>query len=251
MSWFKEWFNTPYYHILYKDRDFVEAENFIRNLTQDLQLSKDSKIIDLACGKGRHSVFLQQLGYEVLGVDLSEESIEHNKQFETSANETPKLTFKVHDMRNELYPNVSSEKVNAVFNLFTSFGYFDDDEDDRKVFSSVKNVLQNDGIFVLDFLNEKFVKNTLVDETTVTKDGIDFLIKKRIEQNHVIKDIFFEDKGEPFHYFEKVKLHTLEEIKNIAEGFGFEAVKIWGNYQLEDFERETSPRCIFQFRVKN
>ncbi len=251
MSWFKEWFNTPYYHILYKDRDFVEAENFIRNLTQDLQLSKDAKIIDLACGKGRHSVFLQQLGYEVLGVDLSEESIEHNKQFETSADETPKLTFKVHDMRNELYPNVSSEKVNAVFNLFTSFGYFDDDEDDRKVFSSVKNVLQNDGIFVLDFLNEKFVKNTLVDETTVTKDGIDFLIKKRIEEKHVIKDIFFEDKGESFHYFEKVKLHTLEEIKNIAESFGFEAVKIWGNYQLEDFERETSPRCIFQFRVKN
>lgn len=251
MSWFKEWFNTPYYHILYKDRDFVEAENFIRNLTQDLQLSKDSKIIDLACGKGRHSVFLQQLGYEVLGVDLSEESIEHNKQFETSANETPKLTFEVHDMRNELYPNVSSEKVNAVFNLFTSFGYFDDDEDDRKVFSSVKNVLQINGIFVLDFLNEKFVKNTLVDETTVTKDGIDFLIKKRIEEKHVIKDIFFEDKGESFHYFEKVKLHTLEEIKNIAESFGFEAVKIWGNYQLEDFERETSPRCIFQFKVKN
>ena len=182
---------------------------------------------------------------------MSEESIEHNKQFETSADETPKLTFEVHDMRNELYPNVSSEKVNAVFNLFTSFGYFDDDEDDRKVFSSVKNVLQNDGIFVLDFLNEKFVKNTLVDETTVTKDGIDFLIKKRIEENHVIKDIFFEDKGESFHYFEKVKLHTLEEIKNIAESFGFEAVKIWGNYQLEDFERETSPRCIFQFRVKN
>ena len=47
------------------------------------------------------------------------------------------------------------KSVNAVFNLFTSFGYFDDDEDDRKVFSSVKNVLQNDGIFVLDFLNEK------------------------------------------------------------------------------------------------
>ena len=251
MSWFKEWFNTPYYHILYKDRDFVEAENFIRNLTQDLQLSKDSKIIDLACGKGRHSVFLQQLGYEVLGVDLSEESIEHNKQFETSSTETPKLTFEVHDMRNELYPNVSSEKVNAVFNLFTSFGYFDDDEDDRKVFSSVKNVLQIDGIFVLDFLNEKFVKNTLVYETTVTKDGIDFLIKKRIEEKHIIKDIFFEDKGESFHYFEKVKLHTLEEIKKIAESFGFEAVKIWGNYQLEDFERETSPRCIFQFRVKN
>ena len=96
--------------------------------------------------------FLQQLGYEVLGVDLSEESIEHNKQFETSADETPKLTFEVHDMRNELYPNVSSEKVNAVFNLFTSFGYFDDDEDDRKsIFFGEKKCFTNDGIFVFGF----------------------------------------------------------------------------------------------------
>ena len=236
MSWFKEWFNTPYYHILYKDRDFVEAENFIRNLTQDLQLSKDAKIIDLACGKGRHSVFLQQLGYEVLGVDLSEESIEHNKQFETSADETPKLTFKVHDMRNELYPNVSSEKVNAVFKLFTSFGYFDDDEDDRKVFSSVKNVLQNDGIFVLDFFNEKFVKNTLVSETEIKKEHINFKIKKRIEENYVIKDIYFEDNGKNFHYFEKVKLSTLEQIKALAESCGFEVVKIFTHKLLHHIQ---------------
>ncbi len=124
MSWFKEWFNTPYYHILYKDRDFVEAENFIRNLTKDLQLSKDSKIIDLACGKGRHSVFLQQLGYEVLGVDLSEESIEHNKQFETSADETPKLTFKVHDMRNELYPECFFRKSKCGFQFIHQFWVF-------------------------------------------------------------------------------------------------------------------------------
>ncbi len=79
MSWFEDWFNTPYYHILYKDRDSVEVENFITNLTKELQLPTESKIIDLACGKGRHSVFLHQLGYEVLGVDLSEESILHNK----------------------------------------------------------------------------------------------------------------------------------------------------------------------------
>ena len=91
MSWFEDWFNTPYYHILYKDRDYKEAENFISNLTKELKLPTDSSIIDLACGKGRHSVFLNQLGFEVLGVDLSEESILHNKQFENSA--SPKLEF--------------------------------------------------------------------------------------------------------------------------------------------------------------
>ena len=179
MSWFEDWFNTPYYHILYKDRDFVEAENFITNLTKELQLPTESKIIDLACGKGRHSVFLHQLGYEVLGVDLSEESIFHNKKFETT---TPhRLNFKVHDMRNELYPEITSEKVDAVFNLFTSFGYFDEEEDDRRVFQSVKNVLKKEGIFILDFLNEKFVKNTLVSETEIKKEDINFKIKKRIE----------------------------------------------------------------------
>ena len=247
MSWFEDWFNTPYYHILYKDRDFVEAENFITNLTKELQLPTQSKIIDLACGKGRHSVFLHQLGYNVLGVDLSEESILHNKNFEVE--ETPKLEFKVHDMRNELFPEISLEKVNAVFNLFTSFGYFDDENDDRKVFQSVKNTLEKDGIFILDFLNEKFVKNTLVEESTINKGGIDFTIKKRIEENYVIKDIFFEDHDEKFHYFEKVKLSTLEQIQSLAESCDFKTIKIWGNYNLEIFDRETSPRCIFEFRI--
>ncbi len=245
MSWFEDWFNTPYYHILYKDRDFVEAESFITNLTNNLQLPQHSKIIDLACGKGRHSVFLNKLGYNVLGVDLSTESISFaQKDFGKEH-----LQFKIHDMRNELYPDVSLEKVNAVFNLFTSFGYFDDENDDKKVFQSVKNVLEKDGIFILDFLNERFVKNTLVEESAINKGGIDFTIKKRIEENYVIKDIFFEDNGEKFHYFEKVKLSTLEQIQSLAESCGFKTIKIWGNYNLEAFDRETSPRCIFEFRI--
>lgn len=244
MSWFANWFNTPYYHILYKDRDFAEAENFIQNLTRELNLIPESKIIDLACGKGRHSIFLNQLGFDVLGVDLSEESIIHNKAFENKS-----LTFKVHDMRDELYPNIVEEKVDAVFNLFTSFGYFDEVEEDRQVFSSVKIALKEKGIFILDFLNEKFVKNTLVKETIINKGEIDFTIKKRIENNHVIKDIIFEDKGEHFHFYEKVKLHTLEEIQKLAKEGGLEVQKVWGNYQLENFDLETSPRCIFYLKT--
>ncbi|MDO5617121.1 MAG: class I SAM-dependent methyltransferase, partial [Cruoricaptor ignavus] len=141
MAWFKEWFNTPYYHILYKNRSFVEAQNFISLLVENLALPKNSKIIDLACGKGRHSVYLNQLGFNVLGLDLSEENIAHNKIQE---NET--LRFAVHDMRKPIL----GESANAVFNLFTSFGYFDEVEEDKMVFSSVHSVLQKGGFFVLD-----------------------------------------------------------------------------------------------------
>lgn len=243
MAWFETWFDTPYYHILYKDRDFAEAENFITLLINYLNISKDSKIIDLACGKGRHSVFLNKMGYQVLGLDLSQQSIEHNKKFENSD-----LKFEVHDMRAEIFPLISSEKADAVLNLFTSFGYFEDENDDRKVFQSISNVLKENGYFVLDFLNAKWVENTLNKEETTTKEGIDFTIKKKIEDQHIIKDITFNNAGKEYHFFEKVKLHTLEEINNYAEEFGFERVQIFGDYYLNEFDLENSPRCINVFK---
>ena len=245
MAWFETWFDTPYYHILYNDRNYEEAENFINLLVKELQLSPPAKIIDLACGKGRHSIFLNKMGFEVLGVDLSKQSIQHNKEFEN-----PTLKFGVHDMRNPIIPLVSAEKVDAVFNLFTSFGYFEDPEDDRKVFKSISESLNDDGFFVLDFLNAKWVEKTLVPTEKFTKGGIDFHIKKKIEDEHVIKDIVFSQNGKEFHFFEKVKLHTLEKIGEYAEEFGFERQAIFGDYFLNAFEDNTSPRCINIFKKK-
>ena len=253
MAWFETWFDTPYYHLLYKNRGFAEAETFISLLINYLEIPKSSTIIDLACGKGRHSVFLNQLGYSVLGLDLSKESILHNQQFATSTPlslTNPFLKFKVHDMRNEIFPEISEEKVDAVFNLFTSFGYFENESDDKKVFRSVKNSLTENGFFVLDFLNEKWVRNNLVPESTIVKGNIEFHIKKRIENGQIIKDIQFQDEGKDFHFFEKVKLHTLENIEKYAQEFGFERVKIFGDYVLNDFDEETSPRCINIFKIQ-
>ena len=76
--WFQSWFNTPYYHILYQNRDYKEAELFIKNLVRYLNLDAlDDSILDLACGQGRHSIFLNSLGFRVTGIDLSEKSIKH------------------------------------------------------------------------------------------------------------------------------------------------------------------------------
>ena len=241
MKWFESWFNTPYYHILYKDRDYKEAERFIDLLVNDLQLKKGSRLIDLACGKGRHSVYLNRLGYNVLGLDLSSESIAHNKQFE---NET--LKFGIHDMRNAM----DVKPVDAIFNLFTSFGYFDTDQEDLNVFQSVYDGLKHGGYFVLDFLNSEYVVNTLVPESKVVKGGIEFGISKKIENNQVVKDIRFEEDGQQFHFFEKVKLSSPEYILKLAEQVGFERITIWGDYELNSFVSETSPRCINLFRKK-
>lgn len=240
MEWFESWFDTPYYHILYKNHDFREAEDFITLLVNDLELPQGAKIIDLACGKGRHSIFLNKLGYDVLGLDLSHQSIEHDKQFE---NDT--LHFAVHDMRQ---PIDHAEKQDAVFNLFTSFGYFDNPEDDFAVFSSVSNILNEGGYFVLDYMNQNYVRNTLVPASTVERENLTFNITKEIDNNFIIKNIRFNDNGKDFHFFEKVKLHTSEAINDYAERAGFERVKVWGSYGLDAFDEEKSARCITLFK---
>ena len=131
-DWFVDWFDTPYYHILYQNRNDLEAKKFIQTLMGHLKLPKSSKILDLACGKGRHSKTLNELGYDVLGVDLSENSINEAKRL---SNDT--LSFRVHDMREVLV----GTKFDAIFNLFTSFGYFDSNKENERMCASIAQML--------------------------------------------------------------------------------------------------------------
>ena len=241
MDWFEEWFDTPYYHILYNNRDYNEAELFISKLTTYLELPEHAKVVDLACGKGRHSIYLNKLGFNVLGLDLSHQSVEYDQQFEDEH-----LKFLVHDMRNPLPIQVAD----AVLNLFTSFGYFETEQEDLNVFESVHHGLKQGGVFVLDYLNREFVEHGIVESYDEVRGDITFHIHKKIENNYVIKEINFSDKGKDYKFFERVKLHTSDKINEYAEKCGFERLKIWGDYVLNDFDPHTSSRCINLFRKK-
>ncbi len=140
-NWFASWFDTPYYHILYKDRNYREAQLFIDTITHYLNLPENAKVLDLACGKGRHAIYLNQLGFDVVGADLSENSI-----LEAQKNTNETLHFQVHDMRESF-----EEKFDAIFNLFTSFGYFENDADNLKTLVAIKDSLSEYGFAVIDF----------------------------------------------------------------------------------------------------
>ena len=184
-NWFSTWFDTPYYHILYKNRNDEEAQTFMDNITHYLNMPENGTILDLACGKGRHSIYLNKLGYQVTGVDLSENSIAIAQE---SSNET--LQFKTHDMREPM-----NETYDAVFNLFTSFGYFDTHEDNIKTLKAIKESINEYGFGVIDFFNADFIIENLVAEETKGIDGITFHIKRSVEDKKIVKEIRFEDKG--------------------------------------------------------
>lgn len=70
-EWYKSWFDTEYYNLLYQHRDNSEARIFIENLVKQIPHMESSKVLDLACGEGRHSNVLHDLGFEVTGIDIS------------------------------------------------------------------------------------------------------------------------------------------------------------------------------------
>ncbi|WP_264558200.1 SAM-dependent methyltransferase [Flavobacterium sp. N2270] len=237
-SWFASWFDTPYYHILYKDRDYEEAQQFMDNLTHYLNLPEEAKILDLACGKGRHSIYLNSLGFDVTGSDLSENSI---KEASKDANDT--LHFKVHDMRDSF-----EEKYDAIFNLFTSFGYFENDADNLKTLISIKESLTEYGFAVIDFMNVDFVIDNLVPSEIKTVEGIDFHIKRYVKDNHIFKEIDFEDKGEKFHFTEKVQALRLADFEAMMEEAGIFLLDVFGDYKLRTFYKNQSERLIMIFK---
>lgn len=237
-NWFTSWFDTPYYHILYKDRNYREAQIFMDNLTHYLNLPEKAKVLDLACGKGRHSIYLNQLGFTVLGADLSENSIA-----EASKNSNETLHFKVHDMREPF-----EEKFDAIFNLFTSFGYFENDDDNLTTLKAIKESLSEYGFAVIDFMNVNQVIETLVPEEVKTVDGIDFNIKRYVEDGHIFKEIDFEDQGKKYHFTEKVKALTLQNFQDLMDEAGIYLLDIFGDYKLKKFHKTESERLIMIFK---
>jgi SAM-dependent methyltransferase len=237
-NWYTSWFDSPYYHILYKERNYREAQVFMDNLTHYLNLPEKAKVLDLACGKGRHAIYLNQLGFTVLGADLSENSIA-----EASKNTNETLHFKVHDMREPF-----EEKFDAIFNLFTSFGYFENDEDNLTTLKAIKESLSDHGFAVIDFMNVTQVLETLVPEETKTVEGIDFHIKRYLKDDHIYKEIDFEDKGQKFHFTEKVKALTLKDFEELMEEAGIYLLDIFGDYKLKKFHKTDSERLIMIFK---
>lgn len=237
-NWFSTWFDTPYYHILYKNRNDEEAQTFMDNITHYLNMPENGTILDLACGKGRHSIYLNKLGYQVTGVDLSENSIAIAQE---SSNET--LQFKTHDMREPM-----NETFDAVFNLFTSFGYFDTHEDNIKTLKAIKESINEYGFGVIDFFNADFIIENLVSEETKEIDGITFNIKRFVENKKIIKEIRFEDKGESFFFTEKVSAFTLADFEEMMEEAGIYLLEIFGDYKLRKFYKSQSERLILLFK---
>ena len=234
-KWIEDWFGSEYYSLLYKHRDCDEAKLFLDNLFAFLKIPSRSSVLDCGCGKGRHSIYLNEKGFEVTGIDLSERSIAEAKK-----QENERLVFYVHDMRNLFRINY----YDVAINLFTSFGYFEKDHENDKAIKAIASAIKKNGWFVLDFMNaEKEIKG-LIREEKCQVGEITFNIKRYTDQNFIIKEIIVSDKGKTYPYRERVKVYKLKDLETFFTQNKLEVVHLFGDYNLAPFKEETSERLI-------
>lgn len=235
-AWYESWFDSPYYHILYSNRDDDEARTFIDTLLAHLEPAPTSSILDLACGKGRYSRYLAEKGFSnVVGLDLSEKSIRYARQYESE-----RLSFYTHDMRLPYRTNY----FDYIFNFFTSFGYFEQEKDDLRTLKAVANGLHRQGTFVLDFFNAQYVIDRLTGQEEKIINGIHFQIYKRLEGNRVTKNIDFVHNGTNYHFEERVRLYFPEDFDRLFAQAGLHIRERFGDYHLNPFDLKKSPRLI-------
>jgi SAM-dependent methyltransferase len=234
-SWYRTWFNTSYYHLLYRNRDEQEAQVFISNLVKYLDPRNSAHFLDLACGKGRHSLTIHEKGFEVTGADLSEENIASAKKYQSE-----KLHFIQHDMR----VPIGEDIFDYILNLFTSFGYFKSIDENEQVIKAISQALKPKGKVVLDFMNVETVIRGLVPTEKKIIEGVAFNIQRRFECGSIVKRIEVIDEGKRMVFKEEVKAITKEQFFGMFHRNGLEIIDVFGNYQLDQFHPDRSPRLI-------
>jgi len=236
-EWFASWFDSLHYHRLYADRDDHEAAVLVDRLIARLDPKGDASILDLGCGAGRHAKYLASKGFDVTGLDLSAESIRIARR-----SEWPNLRFVRGDMRQPF----GTRAFDAVFNLFTSFGYFDDAADNLRVIQHVANALKTGGQFVLDYLNVHRAAQHLRADERIDREDVTYQLSRWQDSAHIFKRIAIHDRraAAPIAFIERVAKLGEHDLRFMFELCRLRIDDLYGDYALAPFDPDRSPRLL-------
>ncbi|NND71601.1 MAG: class I SAM-dependent methyltransferase [Rhodothermales bacterium] len=237
-QWYEEWFDRDEYKLVYQHRDDEEARRLIDTIERVIHLDRLASILDVGCGRGRHSILLAEKGYTVTGIDISEQSIEEARARAREA-DLP-VDFQVADMREQQ----CDECFDAVVNLFTAFGYFETDAEHLLALESMAAALKQGGWFVQDFLNAEHVRSTLIPHDERRQNGLTISQKRWIDDGRINKEITLSGPDDsPQVFTESVRLLELNDFRRFYESAGLRIEQYLGDYSGQPFQPD-SPRLV-------
>ena len=226
-EWFEQWFGEEY-HALYPHRDDEDARRAVALIRGVVAWESGARILDLACGPGRHAAELERLGGRVVGFDLSWAMLRRARERTRGQGSLVRGDMRALPFRGGSFA--------LAVNLFTSFGYFLNDDEHRRVLQQVAGALTPRGHFVLDYLNADQVRRTVqLSEQAERRSSNgerrrDVRVTRRIgaDGRFVIKEIELRDEGRRFE--ERVRLYSPDELAALLRDVGLQVVGRFGNY---------------------
>ena len=241
-NWFRDWFSSEEYLYVYRHRDDEDATKLLELILKQTNLTKQSSILDAACGAGRHSIYLASKGYNVFGFDLSKTLLFKAK--ENAKRRSVENNFVCADLRNICF----RKKFDLIINLFTSFGYFKNDEENFRFINTAYNLLNENGFYVLDYFNKNYLLANLTAENEKLIDGKIIIEKRKVVSNRIIKEIQIKNGLEEQHFVESVRLYSKTEIENEFRKIGFTLTNLFGDYWGNKYDEQNSQRLILFFK---
>jgi ubiquinone/menaquinone biosynthesis C-methylase UbiE len=237
-DWYKKSFGDDYL-LVYKHRDLQGAYNEVKRMIEWLQLPAGAEVLDLCCGMGRHSMALTDFGYHITGVDLSGVLLKEAERLDPER--------KVRWLQGDMRQVPLTETFDAVVNLFTSFGYFEEDAENEKVLHEMHRLLKPErGQFIIDFLNPGHVAAHLVPFSKRLEGETTIEESRKIEDGFVRKTIVISEPGTADRtYTEQVKLYQREAFTGMLERADLEVLHVYGNYDASAYDSRESKRMIF------
>lgn len=243
-NWYKSFFDKYYLPLYLKKGIFSPslAQREVDFAIKVFNLPKNSKILDLPCGQGRHSILLAQKGYQITGVDLSKTLLDLAKKL------AQKEKVKIHWIRQNMRKIDFKNEFNAVINLFSSFGYFTQEKENIMVLKLINQSLKTKGKFLLDLLNKDwFLAKLPASKKIWWKTGANYILEDAFfdKQNKfwLNRIVIISPEGKIKRAQTYMRLYDLQEIKKCLEKTGFKILNIYGDYQGNKFFR-FSPRMI-------
>ena len=231
MSWYETAFRKQYLDLYYR-RSQEAAQGEAAFAARALGLPEGARVLDVACGAGRHARVLRELGHHVVGVDLSRDLLAEARDVVCVRCDMRRLPF--------------YGAFDAATSFFTSFGYFDD-AGNRATMESVAAAIRSRGVFFLDFLNAITVTTQLVPASEEQREDRTYRIARRVEDGRVVKDVVIEEEGLTMSYRESVRLYHHHDLIRLLKAAGLNPLAAYGDYDGRDFTTD-APRCILVAR---
>jgi SAM-dependent methyltransferase len=214
----------------------AEVEQVLRLLGVD----SGAAVLDLGCGPGRHSLELARRGFRVIGVDRTAHYLQQAR--EKAAEEGLAVEFVQADMREFCWP----ESFDAVISLFTSFSYFEDPAENRRVLLNVYRSLKEGGRLLLDTMGKEVLARIFQPRDWSERDGVFFLQERTVRGNwSQMENRWIMLRGDERREFAISHwIYAASELSDLLRDCGFDAVDVWGDFEGAPYDHTASRLVI-------